>query len=293
MAAHGDAADTRHSVRVQTVSLTWQQAAELSGALAVGSVVLRTVPSRRARMVAPFAFEGAILALLYALWQLAGKWSVTGYYSAIGRGHWIIHFEHDIFLPSEHSVQNLILPHPLLVQAANLYYDTMHFTTMLLFLLWLFVRHRDQYRPVRATMAWATLICLLVQLIPVAPPRMLPGFVDTAAKYGQSVYVNGLAIDQLSAMPSVHVAWAVVVGWYGVKVATSKWRWLFPVHTAFTVFFVVATANHWWLDGIVATLIVITAAWWRIGLSMAGRALVATWQSRRPVPVPVEEAATV
>jgi hypothetical protein len=279
---------------VQTVGLTWQHAGELAGALALSSAVLHAVPQPRVRKLAPFAFEAAILAMLYSLWQLAGKWSVSGYYSALDRARWIEGFEHDVLLPSEKSVQHLILGHPLLVQGANLYYDTMHFTTMLIFLVWLFVRHRDQYRPVRATMAWATLICLLVQLIPVAPPRMLPGFVDTALLYNQSVYGNGLAVDQLSAMPSVHVAWAVVVGWYAVKVSTSRFRWLAVGHTAMTVFCVVATANHWWLDGIVASVIVVMAAWLRVGLSHLGRALAASWRPRAAGPAPAEpEPATV
>jgi hypothetical protein len=269
---------------VQTVSLTWQHAGELAGALVVASAALHAVPQRRVRMLSPFAFEAAILATLYSLWQLAGKWSVTGYYSALDRARWIERFEHDVFLPSEKSVQHLILGHPLLVQGANLYYDTMHFTMMGVFLLWLFVRHRDQYRPVRATMAWATLICLLVQLIPVAPPRMLPGFVDTAALYNQSVYQGGLAVDQLSAMPSVHVAWAVVVGWYAVKISTSRFRWLAAGHTAMTVFCVVATANHWWLDGIVATVILVAAAWLRIGLSRLRHLVTARWQAAASEP---------
>ena len=277
---------------MQTVSLTWQHAGELSATLAVASVALRAVPQRHVRVLAPFAFEAAILAVLYSLWQLAGEWSVTGYYSALDRAHWIMRFEHDVFLPSEKSVQGLIIGHPLLVQGANLYYATMHFTTMFIFLLWLFVRHRDQYRPVRATMAWATLICLLVQLIPVAPPRMLPGFVDTAMRYGESVYSHGLAVDQLSAMPSVHVAWAVVVGWYAVKVSTSRWRWIAVGHTAMTVFCVVATANHWWLDGIVATLIVVTAAWLRVGLSRARVTVVARRRDSATTPVPEPEPAT-
>jgi hypothetical protein len=279
---------------VQTVSLTWQHAGELAGALVVASAALHAVPQRRVRMLAPFAFEAAILAALYSLWQLAGKWSVTGYYSALDRARWIERFEHDVFLPSEKSVQHLILGHPLLVQGANLYYDTMHFTMMGVFLLWLFARHRDQYRPVRATMAWATLICLLVQLIPVAPPRMLPGFVDTAAVYGQSVYSGGLAVDQLSAMPSVHVAWAVVVGWYAVKISTSRLRWFAAGHTAMTVFCVVATANHWWLDGIVATVIVVAAAWLRIGLSRLRHLVTARWQASASEPPLAEpEPATV
>jgi hypothetical protein len=270
---------------VQTVSLTWEHAGELAGVLAIGSVALRAVPQRHVRMLAPFAFEAAILALLYSMWQLAGEWSVTGYYSAIDRAQWIERFEHDVYLPSEQSVQHLILGHPLLVQGANLYYDTMHFTMMLVFLLWLFVRHRDHYRPVRATMAWATLVCLLVQLIPVAPPRMLPGFTDTAALYHQSVYSNGLAVDQLSAMPSVHVAWAVVVGWYTVKISPSRWRRLAAAHTALTVFCVVATANHWWLDGIVATAIVAACAWLRFGIARTFRVALAKWQaSRTPQP---------
>lgn len=270
---------------MQTVSLTWQHAGELSGALAVASVALRMVPSRHARLVAPFAFEAAILALLYSMWQLAGSWSVTGYASAIDRAHWIMGFERHLPLPTELSMQHLILGHPLLVQGANLYYDSMHFTTMLIFLVWLFVRYRDQYRPVRATMAWATAVCLVVQLIPVAPPRMLPGFVDTAMLYNQSVYSNGLAVDQLSAMPSVHVAWAAVVGWYAVKIGTSRWRWLAVGHTAATVFCVVVTANHWWLDGIVASLILVAAAWWRHGLSLAARSLIARWRARERAPV--------
>jgi hypothetical protein len=257
---------------VQTVSLTWQHAAELSGVLAVSSLGLRAVPQRHIRAIGPFVFEAAILAVLYALWQLAGSWSATGLTDALSRARWIERFEHDLFLPSEKSVQGLILGKRLLVETANLYYATMHFTMMFVFLIWLFVRHRDQYRPVRATMAWATLVCLLIQLIPVAPPRMLPGFVDTAAEYGQSVYQNGFAADQLSAMPSVHVAWAVIVGYYAAKISTSRWRWIAVAHAATTVFVVVATANHWWLDGIVGTLAVVVCAWARYGASLAFRA---------------------
>lgn len=276
---------------MQTVSLTWQHAGELSGALALGSAGLRSVPQKHVRMIAPFAFEAAILALLYALWQLAGEWSVTGMTDALHRARWIIRAEHDALLPSERSVQHLILGHPLLVQGANLYYASMHFTMMFVFLIWLFVRHRDQYRPVRATMAWATLVCLLIQLIPVAPPRMLPGFVDTALRYDQSVYSNGFAADQLSAMPSVHVAWAVVVGYYAVKLSTSRWRYIAVVHTGLTVFVVVATANHWWLDGIVATTVLVVCAWARYGAARAVRAAVA--RVRTGGPTPTDEAEPV
>jgi hypothetical protein len=105
----------------------------------------------------------------------------------------------------------------------------------------------------------------------VAPPRMLPGFVDTAMLYNQSVYSHGFAVDQLSAMPSVHVCWAVVVGYYTVKISPSRWRWIAAVHTVLTVFVVVATANHWWADGIVATTILVACSWARFAIATALR----------------------
>jgi hypothetical protein len=143
------------------------------------------------------------------------------------------------------------------VQGCNYYYATMHFGALFVFLLWLFLRHPDRYPRIRDTLALLTLVCLLIQLLPVAPPRLLPGYVDTAAQYGQSVYSLGLAPDQLSAMPSVHVGWAVLIAWAVVRVSDSPWRWLSVLHPAATVFVVAATANHFWLDGIVAVVVLV------------------------------------
>jgi hypothetical protein len=266
---------------VQTVALTWQQAAEVAGTLGAVGVGLRLLPDRRANRVAPFVIEAAIIGMLYSLWQLAGKLSVSGTNAAYGRARWIGRFEHDIWLPSERSAQHLIIGHPLVVQTANLYYATMHFTMLFVFLIWMFVRHRSEYRRVRTTLALTTLACLLIQLIPVAPPRMLPGFVDTAAIYKQSVYSTGVPADQLSAMPSVHVAWAVLIGWYVTRISTSRWRWIAAVHAALTVFIVAATANHWWLDGIVAIGLLCTCAWLNAGVRAA-------W-GRRTLSSPPEE----
>src|SRR5262249_12898099 len=146
------------------------------------------------------------------------------------RGRWIERFDDRLPLPSEQWTQHMVIGHKLLIQGANLYYAAMHMTTMLIFLIWLFVRHREQYRPVRQVMAWTTLGCLLIQMMPVAPPRMFPPIVDTGLLYDQSVYSSGLAVDQLSAMPSVHVAWAVLIGWYVWRISPSRWRWIGPAH---------------------------------------------------------------
>ena len=231
-------------------------------------------PSRAIRAVGAFARETAVIGILYALWQLVGMVTVTGTNGALQRSRWIERFERDLPLPSERTVQHAILGHRLVVEAANLYYAAMHLTIMLIFLIWLFVRHNDQYRPVRMVMAWTTLGCLMIQLMPVAPPRMLPGIVDTGLLYNQSVYSNGLPIDQLSAMPSVHVAWAVLVGYYTWRISPSRWRHIGPAHAVIMILVVVATGNHWWLDGIVAVVILSISAWSVYGVRTAWRATV-------------------
>lgn len=246
---------------MQTVGLSWEHAEQTAGVLAVVGATMALSRFRAIRAVGAFARETATIGVLYGLWELAGRISVAGTDRAYQRARWIQRFERELPLPSERSMQQAILDHHLLVQGANLYYAAMHLTTMLLFLIWLFVRHREQYRPVRQVMAWTTLGCLLIQLMPVAPPRMLPGIIDTGLLYDQSVYSSGLAIDQLSAMPSVHVAWAVLVGYYVWRVSPSRWRLIGPLHATITILVVVVTGNHWWLDGIVAVLVLSICAW--------------------------------
>jgi hypothetical protein len=113
---------------------------------------------------------------------------------------------------------------------------------------------------VRNVMAASTAICLLVSFIPVAPPRLLPGdgVVDLAARYGESVYAavgSAAGADQLSAMPSVHVAWSIIVAWAVITRSTSRWRWLILLHPLITVLVVVGTGNHYWADAIVSAAI--------------------------------------
>ena len=277
------------------MALSWQQAAILAAVLVALGLACRAAANPRLQAVAPIARESGYVAGLYALWQLAATVSLLGTSGAFAKARWIIRVERDWHLPSELDTQRLVVPHPLLAQACNLYYATMHFAGLGALLLWLFLRHRDRYPQVRTTIVLLTASCLLVQLIPVAPPRLLPnfGFVDTAEQYGQSVYTALKAVgpDQLSAMPSVHVGWAVLVGGAVVWLGTSWWRWLALLHPALTIFVVAATANHFWLDGIVAVALLVLA----IAVQWAGRALATAVAARLAagMAVPEPEAVTI
>jgi hypothetical protein len=241
------------------LELSWQQAAGAAAGLAIATVALRAARKPRLASVAIFTQETALVIGLFALWQYAGSFSVMGPGGAIGRARWIWHVERVIRLPSETAIQRIFLPHPLLIQFFNLYYDALHFPVLIACLVWLFVWHRGSYGGWRTTLAAFTGISLLVQLIPVAPPRMLPGtgLVDTAVIYHQSVYANvaGFNADQLSAMPSVHIGWAILVAIAVVTTAKSSWRWLAVIYPVMTTLAVVVTANHFWLDGVAAAII--------------------------------------
>jgi PAP2 superfamily len=250
--------------------LSWRQAALVAGGLVVAGLLLvragHARASRDARSwrwavhVGPFLREAGVVTALYALWQLAGNLAVGGYSVAVGHARWLWDTERTLRLSNEGDVQRLLLLHPLLAQAANLYYAVMHFGLLIAMLVWLFARHRDGYPAVRNVMAASTAICLLISFIPVAPPRLLPGsgLIDLAARYGQSVYAavgSRAGADQLSAMPSVHVAWSIIVAWAVITRSPSRWRWLILLHPLITVFVVVGTGNHYWADGIVSAAI--------------------------------------
>jgi len=259
------------------LELSWQQAAIASGCLFAGATLARlktrpqaAAPGFAARVKHPriaaaagVAREAATLLALFALWQYAGSFSVMSTDEALTRAQWLWDAERAVHMPSEAAVQQFFLPHPLLVQVCNLYYAGLHFPVLIACLIWLFARHRGRYRYVRTTVVLFTASALLMQLIPVAPPRMLAsdGMVDTAIQYGQSVYgkVGGFEANQLSAMPSVHVGWALLVALVVVHVSRSRWRWLALAYPAVTTVVVVATANHFWLDGVVAALLLALA----------------------------------
>ncbi|HEY3956839.1 MAG TPA: phosphatase PAP2 family protein [Streptosporangiaceae bacterium] len=303
------------------IELSWQQAGVIAGCLlgsagamrlaahapAAQGLLARGIPARWARRVARaarvartsrwarlagFVQEAGTMVGLFALWQLAGSKPLLSTAGAVGRGRWLWHAERVLHMPSEAVVQRAFLPHPLLVQASNLYYAGLHFVVLIGCLAWVFARHRASYSRVRTTVVLFTGFALLVQLIPVAPPRLLAGdgMVDTAVRYGQSVYGSyaGFNPDQLSAMPSVHIGWALLVAVVVVHVSHSRWRWLALGYPALTTLAVVVTANHYWLDGVAAAILLALA----LLLQRAGQAAWRKLRRRRghAVPVPPEPA---
>ena len=262
--------------------LPWQDAAIAAVVLVAALLATRTWAGRAADASRATAREVSVVLVLYAIWQCVHGLAVTHTAGAQRHATWVWHVEQRLHLPSELAVQRQALHHRLVVEFLNAYYAIVHVPALGILLVWLFFRHRDRYPPVRNVLAVLTGACLVIQTIPVAPPRFRPdlGFVDTGLLYRQSVYGTGGSgiSNQLAAMPSVHVAWALLVAVAVVGISRSRWRWLVLAHPVLTVWAVVATGNHWWLDGIVSAALLLAA--------MAGQALVAggwrRWVPARP-----------
>lgn len=230
---------------------------------------LSRIPDRRPQRVAPFLKEAGFVAVLFALWQRAGQLSQHSSAAAYSRGRWIDEAEQFLHLPSERLLQVELLDHRLLGEWANLYYAVMHLSSTGAMLLWLFWRHRDKYARVRNTLAIFTGLALLVQLISVAPPRLLPqlGFIDIGERYGQSVYAGAnFSAQALLAMPSVHIGWAVTVAGAVLYAGRGRLRYVMLLHPLTTLYVVTATGNHWWFDSlaslILLALVVIPQLFW-------------------------------
>ncbi|MFF4394745.1 phosphatase PAP2 family protein [Streptomyces sp. NPDC001480] len=207
----------------------------------------------------PLVREFLLVAGLFLVYKL-GRQLATGHTGqALHNARRVWDLERAVHLPGEGAVQSALLHGDTLVRLSNTYYATVHFPATAAFLVWLYLRRPAHYVWARRVLAAVTAAALVLPFtFPLAPPRMLgaTGLVDTARVYGPSVYgppqTDHLS-NQYAAMPSLHFGWALMVA-VGLIVATrSRLRWLWLLHPLVTLLVIVGTANHYWLDAIVAT----------------------------------------
>jgi hypothetical protein len=238
---------------------TWKQASLLALACGLVGFTHHRLRIERLRAVAPAAWEIALVSVLYSIWRIARELPLDLPSGAISRARQIDRLQHALRMPTELSLQHLVLRHDWLAWLSNAYYAVAHVPGLVLFMVWLYVRHRDRYPHWRNGLAILTGLCLVIRFVRVAPPRFLGdlGYVDLATRYGMSLYgsVGTGVSDQFAAMPSIHVGWAAVVSFGVLACSTSRWRWLVATHVVWTMIVVSATGNHWWLDGIVAMVL--------------------------------------
>lgn len=184
---------------------------------------------------------------------------------ALAHGRDILGLEGSLGIAPERALDHWLALHHTVGLAVSDYYDNAHFAVTLGVLALLWWQGAARYRPMRNALVAINLLAFAVfWLYPVAPPRMLGGFTDVVASTHAigSWHTGALAsqANQLAAMPSLHIAWAI---WctVGVWLLTRNTilRALALLYPCLTGFAVLATGNHYVLDIAAGALLVVLA----------------------------------
>lgn len=194
----------------------------------------------------------------------------------------VIQFERWLGLFHEETVQDWFLPYRTFIQFWNIYYGVLHFAVTLGVFILLYVKRADVFPQWRNTLAAMTSLAIVgFAWFPLMPPRLLDkpcpavdpsqyggacipsrfrgtggfGFVDTLAEYGGPWSFDSDAMasisNQYAAMPSLHIGWST---WCAIAVwpllSRRRTKAVLLLYPAATLFCIVVTANHYWLDGV-------------------------------------------
>jgi membrane-associated phospholipid phosphatase len=211
------------------------------------------------QLVIWFGFYFSYLGVRHLTYATPGK--------ALGNGLRVISLEqrltHHLF---ELTVERVADSSSFLITAAAWTYWNSEFTVIGLALLWVYLRRHDGFDRFRNTILLANLIGLIgFALMPTAPPWMFPhmGFVDGVNHSSALLKTLG---NPYAAMPSLHAADALIVGWFLVSTSRTVWaKTLWALWPLWVWFCVVATANHYFLDVVagigVAAVALLATAW--------------------------------
>jgi membrane-associated phospholipid phosphatase len=263
------------------------RAVTTAAVLPAGPVAVRRDAAARLQ---PAVLQLVILLWCYALYDIL-RTSVSGTLgTAVANANHITSLERAVGLNLEGTIQRAVLHLPWLVDACNLCYSLTHLLAPPLVLVVLYRKAPARYRVARnAFLALLGLALLCFWLVPVAPPRLVPGpthLTDTsqslnldhtplagvvAAKDASTTPTWVSSTNPFAAMPSLHVGWAVwamLALWPILRRRATKV--LAAAYVAGMLLSVVVTGNHWLLDGVVGA-----------ALAAATLAAAAAWEQHR------------
>jgi hypothetical protein len=228
----------------------------------------------------------AMFAAAYVVYN-AARWIFAGDLGA-ARAHarWIVALERSGGISIERSVQQAFDTGAPAWLASNVYMAA-QFVVVPATLVWLYRRAPAVYLTLRDTLlaTWALAVPIFA-LFPVAPPRLAHiGIADTVSAHAP-VALSGrstIFYNQLAAVPSLHVGFAVAVGVALAVAARRTWARALALGWGPTVALaVVVTGNHYLFD--IGAGLVVTA----LGFAAPGlrgrrhEPAIRAWARRRP-----------
>lgn len=210
--------------------------------------------------------EVLVVLTLLRVYDMARAQAEVRRLPALTHGRAILDIERALRVNVEHAANVWVAAHRTLSLVASDFYEFAHVTVTLSVLGYCWWRRPELYRAARNALVGINLIGLTVfLLLPVAPPRLLPGagFVDAVADAGFGTTHGGpVPADQYGALPSLHLGWAVWATVIAIRMLPrSRWTslcWLYPVLVTTGV---VVTGNHYFVDALAGTAVALTALW--------------------------------
>ncbi|MDE0652538.1 MAG: phosphatase PAP2 family protein [bacterium] len=233
--------------------------------------------------------------------------AAVGPVHALNNAEIVIELERALGLYIESTVQGWFLGWDAFISVWNVFYGLLHFSVTFFTMMWLYLKFPEVYQRWRTTGLICTGLGLVgFALFPLMPPRLLgdcgpygaclpdSGYVDTMVHYeGLWSFDSGTfqsLSNQYAAMPSIHFAWAF---WCFLALrgrVRSGWgRMLVYLYPLLTLFAVVVTANHYWIDAVAGAACVLLALAWATPLvrwsqQRRNRRLQLRQRSGEPVP---------
>ncbi len=213
--------------------------------------------------------------------------------AAFAHARELISFERTMHVFVEPSVQAWASGSRLLMGFSSWMYVNAQTTVTIGALVYLYLRYNRNFYFVRNMFMIAMGIALVgYTVFPTAPPRFMPewGFIDSVSDFtGVQVSHASSSMTALfnpyAAVPSMHVAFALMIGWPLARLARHRvvsvlWL-LYPFLMAFVI---VVTANHFIVDALLGAL---TAALSADGARGRARARPSVWRFSAPAPPPL------
>jgi hypothetical protein len=156
----------------------------------------------------------------------------------------------------EPSVHAWVAARPLLLHALQVTYVGVHVPLMLAVLGWVWFARPQGFPLARNTFVAAQTLSAIAYLVaPTAPPRMVAGLGYSAAPGPGDHGIGRLVQSPYAAMPSAHIAFALVAAGIVFSLAPSRTvRLVALAYPAVVLIEIVATGNHIWLDAAGGTM---------------------------------------
>jgi PAP2 superfamily protein len=229
--------------------------------LAVGSFLRRNLPLPKGWPDA--LLQVAIWICVDGLYELVRGLTEGSHTAAFANGNRVVELEQTTHTFFEVDFQRLLLNDRWLIDITNFLYMNLHFVLCTVFLAWLYLRRNEVFYFVRNVFIGTMAIAIAIHAVfPTAPPRLLTqyGFVDTIFSFGgvdQDQGAISALVNKYAAVPSVHVGFALIVGVTASMLARRRWAKIaWACYPLLMLYIVVATANHYWFDGLVGAFCV-------------------------------------